>query len=392
MKKKEKSFFFANEEEIRSGLVTDIYFERTKEILSSYNIHKNVAAEFIVKNFPEEGSFGIFAGLEEVIELLKGKNVTLRAIPEGSLFSSWMPVMEITGDYLDFGLYETAILGFICQASGIATKAFRCKKVASDRMVISFGTRRMHPTIAPMIERSAFIGGCDGVSTILAANMLDIKPTGTMPHALIIIFGDTVEAAIAFDKVIDNNVPRIILVDTFLDEKFEAIRVAEALKERLYGIRLDTPGSRRGDFKRLLDEVRWELKIRGFERVKIIVSGGINEDKIRELNEVCDGYGVGTAISSASTIDFSMDIVEVNGKYIAKRGKHSGRKNVFRCEKCLKSFVEPFNYKKKIICSCGGNVGEFLKVYIKNGKVVKTLPKAKQIRDYVLSQMEKVEI
>lgn len=385
-----KYFYIANEQEIKDGLVTDIYFERTKQVLEAYNIHKVVSAEFIVKGLPEGTDFGVFTGLKEVMNLLKGKKITLRALPEGTIFRTWMPVMEIVGDYLDFGIYETAILGFICQSSGIATKSARCKKAAQGRPVISFGTRRMHPSIAPMIDRSAYIGGCDGVSTIISAELLGIKPTGTMPHALILIFGDTVESAKAFDAVIPKDVPRIVLIDTFLDEKFEAIRVADALKNRLFGIRLDTPGSRRGDFKRLLDEVRWELNIRGFERIKIMVSGGINEEKIKNLNEYCDGYGVGTAISSASTIDFSMDIVEVEGKFCAKRGKHSGRKDILRCKVCQNDFVVPLGMKKN--CPCGGETENLLKVFIDEGEIVEEVPEEKSIREYVLKQMEKIFI
>lgn len=388
--KNDRDFYIATEKEIKDGLVTDIYFQRTKQVLDAYGIHKVVSAEFIVKGFPEGTDFGVFTGLKEVINLLRGKKVTLRALPEGTIFKTWMPVMEVVGDYLEFGLYETAMLGFICQSSGIATKSARCKKAAQGRPVISFGTRRMHPSIAPMIERSAYIGGCDGVSTILSANLLGIKPTGTMPHALILIFGDTVEAAKAFDSVIPEEVPRIVLIDTFLDEKFEAIRVADALKDRLFGIRLDTPGSRRGDFRRLLDEVRWELNIRGFERVKIMVSGGINEEKIKNLNEFCDGYGVGTAISSASTIDFSMDIVEVEGKFCAKRGKHSGRKDILRCKNCYSDYIVPLGVKKD--CQCGGETISLLKVFIDNGEVVDEVPEENVIREYVLNQMERIII
>lgn len=388
--KKDRDFYIATEQEIKEGLVTDIYFERTKQVLDAYGIHKKVSAEFIVKGLPEGTDFGVFAGLKEVINLLKGKKVTLRAIPEGTIFRTWMPVMEVVGDYLEFGIYETAMLGFICQSSGIATKSARCKKLAQGRPVISFGTRRMHPSIAPMIERSAYIGGCDGVSTIISAQILGVKPTGTMPHALILIFGDTVEAAKAFDAVIPKEVPRIVLIDTFLDEKFEAVRVADALKDKLFGIRLDTPGSRRGDFKRLLDEVRWELNIRGFERVRIMVSGGINEEKIRNLNDYCDGYGVGTAISSASTIDFSMDIVEVEGKLCSKRGKHSGRKDVLRCKVCQNDFIVPMGMKKD--CTCGGETFNLLKVFIDNGDVVEEVLEENLIRQYVLSQMERIVI
>ena len=65
-----------------------------------------------------------------------------------------------------------------------------------------------------------------------------------MPHALVLIFGDTVRAAEAFDKHIDPEVPRIILVDTFKDEAEESLRVADALGDRLWGVRLDTPSER----------------------------------------------------------------------------------------------------------------------------------------------------
>ncbi|CUS91929.1 Quinolinate phosphoribosyl transferase, C-terminal domain, partial [Candidatus Kryptonium thompsonii] len=133
----------------------------------------------------------------------------------------------------------------------------------------------------------------------------------------------------AFDEIIDPKVPRIALIDTFTDEKFEAIRIAEALKDKLYGVRLDTPSSRRGNFLAILKEVRWELDIRGFKNVKIFVSGGVDEEIIKQLNEVVDAYGVGTTISSAPVLDFAMDIVEIEGKPMAKRGKLSGEKQVY---------------------------------------------------------------
>ena len=155
----------------------------------------------------------------------------------------------------------------------------------------------MHPALAPMIERNAFIGGCDGVAVTKAAELIDADPMGTIPHALVLMFGDTVEALRAFHEVVDPKVRRVALIDTLQDEKFEAIRVAEALGKDLYAVRLDTPSSRRGDFFRILDEVRWELDFRGFEHVKILASGGIDEYEILKLNSLVDGYGVGTAIA-----------------------------------------------------------------------------------------------
>src|SRR5438034_11729273 len=110
--------------------------------------------------------------------LLEGVPVTVRAMDEGTLFGPYQPVLTLDGTYVEWARYETALLGLICQASGIATKAARCKKAAGERQVISFGARRMHPTIAPMIERNAFIGGCDGVAVTKSAELIDADPMG----------------------------------------------------------------------------------------------------------------------------------------------------------------------------------------------------------------------
>jgi len=207
-----------------------------------------------------------------------------------TLFKPYQPVMEIEGPYSAFGIYETTLLGFLCQATGVATKAARCKKAAGDRVVISFGGRRVHPAVAPVIERSSFIGGFDGVAILKSAEIIGIEAMGTMPHALIILVGDTVDATRAFSTVLGSRVKTIALIDTFHDEKFEAIRVAESLGKKLYGVRLDTPKSRRGDFFRILEEVRWELDLRGHKHVKLFVSGGLEEEDIAPLNALVDGY------------------------------------------------------------------------------------------------------
>src|SRR2546427_7859583 len=152
--------------------------------------------------------------------------------------------------------------------------------------MMQFATRRMHPAVAAMIERNAFVGGCDGVAVTKAAEVLDADPTGTIPHALVLMIGDTVEALKAFNEVVDKKVRRVALIDTLQDEKFEAIRVAEALGDELFAVRLDTPSSRRGDLYRIVQEVRWELNLRGFGHVKIITSCGIDEAEILRLNPV----------------------------------------------------------------------------------------------------------
>lgn len=122
-------------------------------------------------------------------------------MPEGTIFHPYEPVLQIEGYYDEFGIYETALLGMLSQASGIATAALRIKIAAKFKPVYSFGIRHMHPAIAPMIDRSAFIGGCDGVSGVLGAEMIGEKPVGTMPHALILTIGDQVKAWKYYDEV-----------------------------------------------------------------------------------------------------------------------------------------------------------------------------------------------
>ncbi len=379
-------FYILDKNEIKKGKVTDIYFVRTKEILDRRKIKKRVVAEVFTKTLPRNWEWGIFCGLEEVIYLLEGHDVSVRSIPEGTVFFPGEPIFEIEGEYTDFGIHETAMLGFICQASGIATMSARCRIAAEDRPIISFGARRMHPAITPMIDRAALIGGCNGVSSIASAEILGEEPVGTMPHALILIIGDTCEAARAFNEIIDKSVNRIVLIDTFNDEKFEALNVAEALGSDLFGVRLDTPGSRRGDFKEILKEVRWELNIRGHSHVRLFTSGGLDEFSIMELNPYCDAYGVGTSISSAITIDFSFDIIEIEGKPVGKRGKMSGKKDLFGCKKCGAHIVIPFGENPKK-CGCGEKLIPLLKTYRPKDDG-KKLPKPREIRSYVLDQIK----
>src|SRR3989304_1861764 len=112
---------------IKAGRVTDIYFARTLEILKAEGLDKPVKAEFIAKNLPEDWTLAVLAGVEEVAALADGMKVNIRAMDEGTVFRPWEPVLEIEGMYTDFCVYETAMLGLICQASGIATMAARCR-------------------------------------------------------------------------------------------------------------------------------------------------------------------------------------------------------------------------------------------------------------------------
>jgi nicotinate phosphoribosyltransferase len=242
-----------------------------------------------------------------------------------------------------------------------------------------------------MIERNAFIGGCDGVAVTKSAELIDADPMGTIPHALVLMIGDTVEALRAFHEVIDSKVRRVALIDTLQDEKFEAIRVAESLGKELYAVRLDTPSSRRGDFFRIVQEVRWELDLRGFEHVKIIVSGGIDESEIVRLNPIVDAYGVGTSIANAPVLNFALDIMEIEGRPFAKRGKWSGAKDVYRCRACQSTVVVPAG-RPPAPCACGGAWEPLLRPLLEGGRIVRDPPPPRTIREYVLDQLAAVPL
>lgn len=324
----ERKFNTASEKEILDAEVADVYFHRTMEVLKARGLENTpVHAEVTLKTSDPDAWF-VVAGLDEVAHLLEDVGVEAHAVPEGTVCRPYEPVLTLSGPYAAFAEHETAILGFLCQASGVATGAARCRIAAGDRPVISFGARRMHPSITPMIERNAYLGGCDSVAVDLAARRIGIPATGTLPHALALILGSTVEAAKAFDEVIGPEVNRTILIDTFDDEKFGALIAARAIPDTIFAVRLDTPGNRRGDFRDLMQEVRWELDRNGFSHVKIFASGGIDVEYILHLNPVCDAYGVGGAIADAPMIDYSLDIVEVDGEDRSKRGKRGGRKRL----------------------------------------------------------------
>ena len=384
-------FHTADPEDVLSGKITDVYFERTLRILKAKGINPIVKAEFIAKSFPDNYPWAIFAGLEEALYLLKNLPIKVRAMKEGTIFYTYEPVMEVEARYQDFCVYETAILGLICQASGVATKAARFKKLSGERPVISFGARRMHPILAPMIERNAYIGGCDGVAVVKSGEIIGEDSMGTMPHALIICMGSTVDAIKAYDEVLEPKFKRVALIDTFLDEKFECLNVAEAMGERLFAVRFDTPGSRRGNFYRILEECRWELDLRGYKHIKFYVSGGIKEEDIPVLNPVVDGYGIGTSISNAPVVDYTMDIMEVEDKPLAKRGKWSGSKRVLRCPACNKGTIVPHNNKQHK-CECGAIFEDILIPVMDNGKYLIDMPSHKEIRGFVLSQIERHSI
>ncbi|ARS89589.1 nicotinate phosphoribosyltransferase [Natrarchaeobaculum aegyptiacum] len=325
-----RSFGTVPAEAIAAGTATDAYFERTRTTLQHAGKNPHVVAEVTADQFPT-GAFEVFTGVAEAAELLAGRDVDVDALPDGQLFDGG-PVMRIEGPYLAFAELETALLGLLSQPSGFATAALEARLAAPDSLVLSFGARHVHPALAAVVERAALLAGFDGFSHVAAGELLDREASGTMPHALMFCFGEgnQSDAWRAFDEAVPEETPRIALVDTFWDEKSESLLAAETLGDDLDGVRIDTTSSRRGDFRHIVREVRWELDARGHEDVDIFCSGGLGPEQLHDLRGLADGFGVGGHITNRDPVDFSLDIVEIDGKPISKRGKLSGVKDVYR--------------------------------------------------------------
>ncbi len=395
----DRIFWLPKEHEIKDAATTDVYFEYTLEALRHGGIDPVVTMEVYTRKSPfPDSNWLVLCGVYEVAKLLEGIPVDVDSMEEGEVFLTggdsalYEPVMQITGRYQTFAKYENPILGFLCQASGVCTKAARLSLAARGKTVISFGTRRVHPALAPMIERSSFIGGMNSVSNVLGAKLLGMEPSGTMPHAFILCVGDEVKAWKLFNEALPRNVPRIALIDTFSDEKFAAIRAIEALGRDLYGVRLDTPSSRRGDLKKIVEEVRWELSHRGGRNVKIFVSGGLDEKEVSDLRDVVDGFGVGTSLSAAPVIDFGGKIVEISdgrGKEIpiSKRGDLSGRKRVFRD---IRNFSDIVTLKNGITTRVATKYTSLLRPLLRDGKIVRRFLSPEELRERTANLVRRV--
>jgi nicotinate phosphoribosyltransferase len=310
---------------VLSGDTADIYFLRTREIMQHAGLNPVASMEFFAARD------GLLCGMREVVALLKQTLPPEREVwglEEGETMSRKETVLRITAPYQSYGIYETALAGFLAQESGWATAARECVDAADGVPVISFGARHVHPNVVAAMDYAAVVGGCASCSSVEGARLAGLaSAAGTMPHALIICFGDTAAAALAFDKHLSPDVPRTVLVDTFHDEPEESLRVAEAMRERLQGVRLDTPGERGGVTPDLVKEVRAHLDLAGFSHVQIFVSGGVTPERIARMREEgarVDGYGIGSYITSAPPIDFTADIHEIDGRPVAKRGRLPG--------------------------------------------------------------------
>ena len=324
-------------DKIKAGYYTDAYFLRSEEILNGDNHHPRV----LMQIFPRANV--VLCGIDETIALLKKcafnpENLVIHALHDGDEVEEWETVMTIEGDYADFAHLETLYLGALARQSRIATNVRKVVKAANGKPVLFFPARYDIYQTQESDGYAAKIGGLTGFSTDANAKACGGKGLGTIPHALIAAYnGDTVAATAAFDKYVDPSIARIALVDFDNDCVNTSLAVARKLGKKLVGVRLDTSGSMvdkslwtqigtfkpTGVCKELVCNVRKALDAEGFSHVKIIVSGGFDAARVAAFEEMgvpVDTYAVGSSFFDGN-INFTADIVKVDGKDCAKAGR-----------------------------------------------------------------------
>jgi len=320
---------------IRRGYYSDKYFYRTEQILKKEGRHPRV----VMQVFPREDC--LLAGVHEVLQLLsqcvpEPEELSVKAVPEGSQVKAKEPVMHIIGDYSRFASLETVYLGILSRRTSVATAVHRTVQAAKGKTVLFFSARFDHFACQEGDGYAALLAGAAGVSTDAGGEWCKVEGMGTIPHGLIAAYdGDTVAACRAFDRHIPDEVSRIALVDFDNDCVNTSLAVARTLGDRLWGVRLDTAEDlwdvsvedrrpeTRGVSAELVWKVRRALDLEGFHHVKIVVSGGFNPERISRFVESgvpFDAVGVGSYYFR-QRIDFTADIVMVNGKPIAKVGR-----------------------------------------------------------------------
>lgn len=331
------SIFHLPVERMREGYYSDKYFVRTREVLLKDHYRPCVTMQVFGK------THAFLGGIDEAIAILKlcsmsWDELQAYALHDGDEITPWETVLLIEGPYDAFAHLETLYLGVLARRTKVGTNTRRVVEAARPKQVMFFPARHDHWLVQTGDGYAAHIAGAIGVSTDAQASWWGSEGVGTVPHALIAAYGgDTVVASRKFADLIDTSVRLITLVDFENDCVGTALRVAHALGDRLYGVRIDTSETlvdtsvipQMGSFKptgvnpQLVWNVRHALDGDGFQQVKIVVSGGFTVEKIRHFEAdgvPVDMYGVGSSLFQGR-FDFTADVVRVEGKALSKVGR-----------------------------------------------------------------------
>jgi len=345
-------------ERLRAGYYSDAYFNYSKSVLEHGGMHTRVVMQVFQKH-----AGAVLGGMDEAIAILKlcsgrfedgpagaggstatgvwhpgWRDLTVHALFDGDRLEPWETVMTIEGDYSLFAHLETVYLGVLSRRTLVSTNVRRVVDAAAGKSILFFPARFDHYRVQTGDGYAAHIAGAIGVSTDAQASWWGGKGMGTVPHGLIAACGgDTVEATRRFADLYHPEVNVVALVDFDNDCVGTSLACARALGERLWGVRLDTSETMvdkalwrsMGQFRpngvcpELVRAVRQALDAEGFQRVRIVVSGGFDAGKIGAFEAAgvpADAYGVGSSLLRGET-DFTADVVLVEGRPCAKEGR-----------------------------------------------------------------------
>ncbi len=334
-------------ERIREGYYSDAYFTLTKQLLEADRHHPRVLMQVFQKRE------SVLGGIDEALAVLRlaaGRrardgtwvegwpDLEVHALHEGDPIAPRETVLTIEGDYALFAHLETVYLGCLARRTLVMRNVQEVVEAARGKQIFFFPARHDHWLVQTGDGWAAHVAGAIGVSTDAQASWWGGRGIGTVPHALIAAYGgDTVLAARKFADAFAHQMNVTVLVDFGNDSVRTAIEVAEALGDRLWGVRLDTSDTlvdrslweEMGDFKptgvneRLVQKVRAALDAAGHGQVRIVVSGGFDAERIRRFEAEgmpVDAYGVGSSLIRGAN-DFTADVVMADGAPVAKVGR-----------------------------------------------------------------------
>ena len=354
---------------LTSPLLTDLY---QLNMIQAYLDHGDVETavfEFFVRKLPARRGFLMAAGLEQALDFLENLRFSaeeidwlartrrfdqnllaqlatfrftgdVHAMPEGRIFFANEPILRVTAPMPQAQLAETRVINILHFQTLIASKAARMALAAPGKLLVDFGLRRAHGAEAGLLAaRASFIAGFAGTATILADHDFGIPIYGTMAHSFIEAYGSESAAFESFARARPHNLT--LLLDTYDTETAARRVVALAPKLAADGIKIRSVRLDSGDLVALSNSVRQILDQGGLADVTIFVSGGLDEDIVRDIIKAgapIDGFGVGTSLTTSSDVP-ALDCVYKLQEYagLARRKRSAGkatwpgRKQVWRC-------------------------------------------------------------
>lgn len=258
---------------------------------------------------------GVFCGLSDVIALARASGGQVWSLEVGAALKANQVALRLRGSFAKMSALLSDVGAALAQQSAWASAARALTSAANELPVIVLPSHLIASNAFASFENAVRIGGCLASESPYAH--------GLVSRALILLLGDTLSALYAFDRLAPLEAPRLIFVDTFHEPAAEATRVALGLGDKLAGVVIQHDAPRNEITTTTLKQIRAQLDLAGFPRIKIFVYGALAPTDIaRWLDETAplDGVFVSDSIALASLIPFSIELKESDGKPLARRG------------------------------------------------------------------------